>query len=130
MKGVKRFGMKGKLAPRYNGSFPFLEKCGPMSFKLDLLPSLAGIHNIFHVLQLKKCWKVPYDVVLSEVTPLEAELSYIEPPIKILYQKECLMRQKTIKFLKVQYINHCEEEAMWESEDFIRSCHPNFLPPP
>jgi hypothetical protein len=33
MKGVKRFGMKGKLAPRYIGPFPTLEKCGPVAYK-------------------------------------------------------------------------------------------------
>jgi hypothetical protein len=54
MKGVKRFGMKQKLAPRYIGPFPILEKCGPMAYKLELLPSLAGVHDIFHVSQLKK----------------------------------------------------------------------------
>jgi hypothetical protein len=78
MKGVKRFGMKGKLAPRYIDLFPILEKCGTMAYKLDLPPSLAGVHNIFHMSQLKKCLKAPVDVVLSEVTPLEADLSYPE----------------------------------------------------
>jgi hypothetical protein len=49
--GVKRFGMKEKLASRYIGPFPILEKCGTVDYKLDLLPSLAGVHNIFHLLQ-------------------------------------------------------------------------------
>jgi hypothetical protein len=49
MKGVKRIGVKGKLAPRYIGPFSILEKCGPMAYKLDLPPSLAGVHDIFHV---------------------------------------------------------------------------------
>jgi hypothetical protein len=49
MKGVKRFGVKGKLAPHYIGPFPILEKCGTMAYKLDLPPSLAGVHDIFHV---------------------------------------------------------------------------------
>jgi hypothetical protein len=53
MKAVKRFGMKIMLAPRYIGPFPILERCGPVAYKLDLPPSLASVHDIFHVLQLK-----------------------------------------------------------------------------
>jgi hypothetical protein len=52
--------------------------------KLDLPPSLAGVHDTFHVSQLKKCFRAPMDVVLPEVTPLEANLSYPEHPIKVL----------------------------------------------
>jgi hypothetical protein len=78
MKGVKRFGVKGKLAPRYIGPFPILEKCGTVAYKLDLSPSLTRVHNIFHVSQLKKCLKAPVDIVLPEVTQLEADLSYPE----------------------------------------------------
>jgi hypothetical protein len=55
MKGVKRFEVKGKLAPRYIGPFLILNKCGTMAYKLDLPPSLARVHDIFHMLQLKKC---------------------------------------------------------------------------
>jgi hypothetical protein len=85
LKGVKRFGMKGKLAPRYIGPFPILEKCGPVAYKLELPPSLVGVHDIFHMSQLKKCLKAPMDIVLPEVTPLEADLTYREHTIKILY---------------------------------------------
>jgi hypothetical protein len=127
MKGVKRFAVKGKLAPRYIGSFPILEKCGTVAYKLDLPPSLAGIHNIFHVSQLKKCLKAPVDIVLPEVTPVEADLSYPEQPIKVLDQKDCVTRRKTIKFFKIQWSNDSEEEATWESEDFLRSRHPDFV---
>jgi hypothetical protein len=49
MKGVKRFGVTGKLSPRYIGPFPILEKCGKVAYKLELPLSLAGAHNIFHV---------------------------------------------------------------------------------
>jgi hypothetical protein len=66
------------------------------------------------------------DVVLPEVAPLEADLTYSEHPIKILDQKSHVMRHKTIKFFKIQLSNHTAEEATWESEDFIRSRHPNF----
>jgi hypothetical protein len=127
MKGMKRFGMKGKLAPRYIGTFSILEKCGTVAYKLDQPPSLAGVHNNFHVSQLKKCLKPLMDVVLPEVTLLEADLSYPEHPIKVLDQKDHVTRRKMIKFFKIQWSNHTEEEAMWESEDLLCSHHPDFV---
>jgi hypothetical protein len=129
MKGVKRFRVKGKLAPRYIGPFPILEKCGSVAYKLNLPPSLAEVHNIFHVSQLKKCLKAPVDVVLPEVTLLEADLSYPEHPINVLDQKHRVTWHKTIKFFKIQWSNHPEEEASWESEDFLCSHHPDFVLP-
>jgi hypothetical protein len=84
MKGMKRFGIKGKLAPRYIRPFPILEKCGPVAYKLQLLPSLVGVHDIFHVSQLKKCLKAPMDVVLPEVTLLKVDLTCPKHLIKIL----------------------------------------------
>jgi hypothetical protein len=129
MKGVKRFEVKGKLAPRYIGPFPILEKCGSVAYKLDLPPSLVGVHGIFHVSQLKKCLKAPVDIVLPEVTPLEADLSYPEHLIKVLDQMDHVMRRKTIKFFKIQWSNHSEDEATWKSNDFLRSRHPDFVLP-
>jgi hypothetical protein len=84
IKGVKRFGVKEKLAPCYIGPFSILEKCGTVAYKLKLPPSLAGVHDIFHMSQLNKCLKTPVDVVLPEVTPLEADLSYPEHPLKMI----------------------------------------------
>jgi hypothetical protein len=94
MKGVKRFGMKGKLAPHYIRPFPNLEECETVAYKLDLPPSLAGLCDIFHASQLKKCLKALVDVVFPEVTLLEADLSYPEHPITILDQKDHVTRCK------------------------------------
>jgi hypothetical protein len=129
MKDVKRFGVKGKLVPRYIGPFPIIEKCGTVAYKLDLPPSLTGVHDIFHMSQLKKCLKAPMDVVLPEVTLLEANLSYPEHPTKILDQKDRVTRRKMSKFFKIQWSNHSEEEATWESEDFLRSSLSDFVLP-
>jgi hypothetical protein len=95
-------GVKGKLAHRYIGLFLILEKCGIVAYKLELALLLAGVHNIFHVSQLKKCLKTPMNVVLSEVTPLKTDLTYPEHPIKILDQNDYVTRYKTVKFFKIQ----------------------------
>jgi hypothetical protein len=97
-----------------------------MAYKLDLPPSLAGVHDIFHASQLKKCLKAPVDVVLPKVTPLKADLPYPEHPIMVLDQKDHVTRRKTIKFFKIHWRNHSEDEATWKSEDFLCSHHPNF----
>jgi hypothetical protein len=94
MKCVKRFGVKGKLTHRYIELFPILEKHGSVAYKLDLPPSLAVVHDIFHMSELKKYLKAPVDVVLPEVTPLEADLSYPKHPIKVLDQKDRVTRRK------------------------------------
>jgi hypothetical protein len=101
MKGVKRFGIKGKLAPRYIGPFPILKKYGTVTYKLELSPSLTRVHDIFHVSQLKKCLKAPVKVVLPEVTPLEPDMTYPEHHIKIFYQKDRVSKRKTVKFFKI-----------------------------
>jgi hypothetical protein len=62
------------------------------------------------------------DVVLPNVAPLEVDLTFPEHPVKILDQKDRVMRRKMIKLFMIQWTNHSEEEATWESEDFLHSC--------
>jgi hypothetical protein len=82
--GVKRFGIKGKLAPRYISPFLILARLGNVAYHLELPPTLVGVHNMFHISQLKKCLKPPVDVIVKDVAPLDANLSYPERPVKIL----------------------------------------------
>ena len=81
MKGIQRFGVKGKLAPRYVGPFLIMEQCGPLAYRLELPAQLSAVHNIFHVSQLRKCLCVP------EKLQLEPDLVYPEYPIKIVDHK-------------------------------------------
>jgi hypothetical protein len=111
MNDMKRFGVKGKLALHCIGPFPIHEKCGTMSYKLELPPLLFRVHDIFHVSQLNKCLKALVDVVLPEVTPLEADLTYSKHLIKILDQKDRITRRKTIRFFKIQCSKHPEKRS-------------------
>jgi hypothetical protein len=87
---------------------------------------LAGVHDIFHVSQLKKCLKVSVDVVLQEVTPLETDLTYPKHPIKVLDQKVGLTRHETVKFFKVKWSNNLKEEATSKNEYVLHARHPGF----
>jgi hypothetical protein len=127
-RGVKRFGIKAKLAPRYIGPFLVLARLGNVAYCLELPPTLVGVQNMFHVSQLKKCLKPPVDVIVDDVVPLDANLSYPEHLVKILDQQDRVMRHQMIQFFKVPWSHHSEQEATWETEDFLRSKYQEFLP--
>ncbi|WVZ96060.1 hypothetical protein U9M48_041743 [Paspalum notatum var. saurae] len=128
MKGVHRFGVKGKLAPRYVGPFKITEQCGPVAYRLELPPHLAAVHDVFHVSQLKKCLRVPEEEVDTSQVQIEPDLTYEARPIKILDQKQRSTRRNTVNFYKVQWSDHSEEEATWETEEYLQTKHPGFLP--
>jgi hypothetical protein len=119
MKGVSRFGIKGKLAPRYIGPFLVLEQCGPVAYRLQLPETLSAMHNVFHVLQLKKCLRVPDRTIEVIDVVLEPDLTYSEHPIRVLDQKDRVTRRKTLKFYKIQWNQHSEDKATWETQDFF-----------
>jgi hypothetical protein len=96
-RGVQRFGIKGKLAPRYIGPFEVLEACGPVAYRLQLPPQLATVNNIFNVSQLKKCVKIPTEIIESQAIEIEPDLTYIEHPMRILDIKERSTRRKPSK---------------------------------
>jgi hypothetical protein len=128
MKDVCRFDIKGKLAPRYINPYPIIDKYGPMSYQVELQSKLSGVHNVFHVSQLKRFLKPPIDVVIEDTIPLKPDLTYKAYPTNILDQQDRVTRNKTTRFYKVQWNDHSEDEATWEHEDFLRSNYPNFLP--
>ena len=67
-------------------------------------------------------------MVEIEGLPLQPNLSYIEHPVKILDERERVTRNKVVKFYKVQWQNHSEDEATWELESYIQEHHPHLIP--
>ena len=62
-RGVVRFDKSGKLSPRFIGPFKILERIGVVAYRLDLLPSMSGVHEVFHVSMLRKYTLDPAHVV-------------------------------------------------------------------
>jgi hypothetical protein len=102
MKGVRHFGIKGKLAPRYIGLYRIIDKYGSLSYQVELPSKLSGVHNVFYGSQLKRCLKPPTDVVIEDTIILESDLTYKAYPTKILDQQDRVTRNKTTQFHKVQ----------------------------
>ncbi|XP_066333560.1 uncharacterized protein [Miscanthus floridulus] len=129
MKGIKRFSMKGKLAPRYIGPFKVLERRGEVAYQLELPESLSGVHDVFHVSQLKKCLHVPEEQIPLEELSVKENLTYKEYLIKILETAEKVTRSQVIRMCK-QWNRYSEAKATWEREDDLRSEYPQLFESP
>ena len=87
---------------------------------------------MFHVSQLKKCHAEMADIPLRDTVPLEAiqldnNLTYEEKPVKILEFASRVTHSKVIKFCKVQWSHHTEDEATWEREEDLLKDHPHLF---
>jgi len=126
MRGIRRFNMKGKLAPRYIGPFKIVERKGEVAYKLELPSNLSGIHDVFHVSQLKKCLRVPEEQAPLEGLDVQEDLTYTEHPVKILETSERVTRNRRVKMCRVQWKHHTEDEATWEREE-LRATYPGLF---
>ncbi|WVZ52174.1 hypothetical protein U9M48_003258 [Paspalum notatum var. saurae] len=124
MRGIRRFNMKWKLAPRYIGPFKILEKNDEVAYRLELPPSLSGVHNVFYVSQLKECLRVPEEQAPLDGLEVQEDLSYTEHPVKILDTSEKSPRNKRIKMCRVQLSHHTEAKTTWKREDELKEAHP------
>nr|CAH67761.1 H0124E07.8 [Oryza sativa] len=76
---------------------------------------------------LRKCLRVPSEQADSEQIEVREDLTYVERPVKILDTMERRTRNRVIRFCKVQWSNHAEEEATWEREDELKAAHPDLF---
>ncbi|XP_070005652.1 uncharacterized protein [Nicotiana sylvestris] len=84
MKGIMRFGKKGKLSPRYVGPYKIIQRISQVAYKLELPPEMSLVHSVFHVSMLKKVVGDPSTIVPVETIEVNEELSYEEVPVAIL----------------------------------------------
>ena len=127
VKGIVRFGKKGKLSPRFVGPFEILEKVWKVAYRLALPPSLEKVHNVFHVSLLRKYVADPSHVLNYEPLELSQDLTYMEKPVQILDRKEKELRNKKISLVRVLWKNSKIEESTWEREDEMRSKYPELF---
>jgi len=127
LKGSLRFGQKGKLTPRYINPFEILQRIGPVAYRLALPPTLQGIHDVFHVSNLRPYVLDLAHVISHEPLQLKKNLRYMEELIRILEQMDRTLRNKTIPFVKVLWKHHKSADATWEPEQAMREKYPRLF---
>jgi hypothetical protein len=119
-RGVVRFGVLGKLNPRYIGPFSILASVGSLAYCLQLLESMAGVHPVFHVSMLRKHLRDPDHQIELEPIAVQQDLTLECRSVRILESSERVMRRRTIKYVKVLWTNQSERDATWELEELMR----------
>ncbi|GJS22882.1 putative nucleotidyltransferase, ribonuclease H [Tanacetum coccineum] len=125
--GVLRFGKKGKLAPRFVRPFKIIEKVGPVAYRLDLPEELNGVHDTFHVSNLKKCLADPtLQVPLDEIR-VDAKLNFMEELMEILKREFKKLKRSRIAIVKVRWNSKRGPEFTRKREDQKKLKYPHLF---
>ncbi|KAD4180327.1 hypothetical protein E3N88_28918 [Mikania micrantha] len=126
-KGVICFGKRGKLNPRYIGPFEILKRIGPVAYQLNLPAKLDGVHNVFHITNLKKCLSDEIHVVPLDVIQVDEQLRFMEEPVEIMDREVKQLKQSKIPILKVRWNSKHGPEFTWEREDQMMRKYPHLF---
>ena len=89
-----QFEKKGKLPPRYEGPFEVLERIGEVAYRLALPPSLASVHNVFHVSMLQKYLADSSHVIDWNELSMDGDATLEEGPVEITNKGEKIQGKK------------------------------------
>ncbi|XP_074278072.1 uncharacterized protein LOC141601677 [Silene latifolia] len=127
MKGVMRFGNRGKLSYKYERSYEILDRVGEVAYRLSRPQALTRVHNVFHVSQLGKYVSDPSHVLEIENIELDEQLTYEEVSKEILDTKVHKIRKGEVALVKVMWSKHEVEEATRETEASMHERHPHLF---
>ncbi|GKG40166.1 hypothetical protein Tco_0466943 [Tanacetum coccineum] len=107
--------MKGKLAPRFVGSFEITKRIGPVAYRLRLPEELNDVHDTFHVSNLKKCLADPILQVPLDKIQVDAKLNFVEEPVEILEREFKNLKRSRISIFKVRWNFHLQGSVEFET---------------
>ncbi|GJU18347.1 hypothetical protein Tco_1146313 [Tanacetum coccineum] len=126
-KGMIRFGKHDKLSPRYVGPFKIIDSYGLVVYKLELPDELRGIHNTFHVSNLKRCLADENLIIPLEEIQLDDKLHFIKELVEIKDREVKELKQSRIQIVKVRWKSRLGPEFTSEREDFFKSKYPHLF---
>ena len=123
-RGVVRFRKRGKLSPRYIEPFEILERVGTVAYRLELPPSLSGVHEVFHVSMLRKYTPDLAHVVDWGELFIDTDGTFEEGPVHIVDSRDQVLWLKTVWLVRVLWQHRGVEEETWEGEDTMHASYP------
>ena len=126
-KGVVRFGKKGKLSPRFVGPFTIVKRVGPVAYQLELPEEMKGIHDVFHVSNLRKSLADETLQMPLEDVVVDEKLRFVEQPMKIEDRQTRKLKRKEISLVKVKWNSRRGPEYTWELESEMRKKYPHLF---
>ncbi|WVZ89557.1 hypothetical protein U9M48_035941 [Paspalum notatum var. saurae] len=113
IRGLRRFKVKGKLAPRYIGPFKIIDRKGEVAYQPELHDRLSGVHNVV-------CEYLEERLREDELN-VRDDLTYTEYPNQNFGNGERELPKR------VKWSHHTAEEATWEREDDLRADYPELF---
>ncbi|CAJ2673060.1 unnamed protein product [Trifolium pratense] len=125
--GVGRALKSRKLTSRFIGPFEILKRVGKVAYRIALPPSLANMHDVFHVSQLRKYVSDPTHVIESDDVQVRDDLTVETVPLRIEGREVKRLRNKEIASVKVVWGGPAGENATWELESKMRDSYPDLF---
>ncbi|GJQ96897.1 hypothetical protein Tco_0008036 [Tanacetum coccineum] len=101
-----------------------LDRIGPVAYRLRLLEEVIGVHDIFHVSNLKKCLgNANLHVPLNEIK-IDKTLLFVEELVEIMDREVKSLKHSRIPLVKVRWNSKRGPEFTWEREDYMKSKYP------
>ena len=123
-RGVVRLGKHIKLSSRFIGPFERLERVGTVAYRLELPPSVSGVHEVFHVSMLRKYTPDPAHVMDWGQIKVDTDGTFEEGPVCIIDSRDQVLLRKTVRLVRVLWRHYGVEELTWECEDTMRATYP------
>ncbi|GJV48708.1 hypothetical protein Tco_1438920 [Tanacetum coccineum] len=118
---------EGKLAPRFVRPFEITKRIGPVAYRLRLPEELNGVHETFHVSNLKKCLADPtLQIPLDEIR-VDAKLNFMEELVEILEREFKKLKRSRISIVKVWWNSKRGPEFTWERKDQMKLKYPHLF---
>ena len=127
MTGIGRALKSKKLTPRFIGPFQITKRVGKVAYQIALPPSLANLHDVFHVSQLRRYIADPSHEIQVDDVQVRDNLTVEAVPARIEDRKVKQLRGKEIALVRVAWGGPAEGNVTWELESQMKDSYPELF---